>query len=239
MYRRLKNKIPAFTLAETLITLGIIGVVVAITMPVLTHKLRNQELEARFKRANSIVSQAIKLMEKDLDGESINSVYCTDIVKMRDFIEDLAKYFPDSYVDKQSSHSADLGYKTSYWFTPNGENGNQGIDNYGGMRTNNELIIYSSGCGGLANKKLNFVVDSNGLKKPNKLGYDAFVYLVNDNNSLNTVQGYYNYPEEKAKKYCNFVDNTVGSGNGVSCMNFALRDTFPNDETKSYWKSLP
>ena len=38
----------AFTLAEVLITLGIIGVVVAMTLPALINKTRNKELHTAF-----------------------------------------------------------------------------------------------------------------------------------------------------------------------------------------------
>ena len=40
----------AFTLAEVLITLGIIGVVAALTMPSLIQKHKKQETTARFKK---------------------------------------------------------------------------------------------------------------------------------------------------------------------------------------------
>lgn len=40
----------AFTLAEVLITLGIIGVVAALTLPALMADYRAKELEVRFKK---------------------------------------------------------------------------------------------------------------------------------------------------------------------------------------------
>ena len=39
-----------FTLAEVLITLGIIGVVAAMTLPALVNKTQNQELVTAFKK---------------------------------------------------------------------------------------------------------------------------------------------------------------------------------------------
>ena len=45
-----------FTLAEVLITLGIIGIVAALTLPVLNTKIRNKQLESSFKAAYSLVS---------------------------------------------------------------------------------------------------------------------------------------------------------------------------------------
>jgi len=48
----------AFTLAEVLITLGIIGVVAAITIPTLNKQIQQVQQKAAFKKAYSITSQA-------------------------------------------------------------------------------------------------------------------------------------------------------------------------------------
>ena len=55
----------AFTLAEVLITLGIIGVVAAMTMPVLVSNYRKQVVETRLQKFYSTVNQAIKMSEVD------------------------------------------------------------------------------------------------------------------------------------------------------------------------------
>ena len=60
----------AFTLAEVLITLGIIGVVAAMTMPVLIQKHKNQVTEARLKKFYSVINQAI-IMSEAVNGERI------------------------------------------------------------------------------------------------------------------------------------------------------------------------
>lgn len=52
-----------FTLAEVLITLGIIGVVVALTIPQLTTNFRKKETAVRIKKIYSELNQAIKLSE--------------------------------------------------------------------------------------------------------------------------------------------------------------------------------
>ncbi len=49
----------AFTLAEVLITLGIIGVVAALTLPTLTKKYEEYVLKVQFKKAYSVLSQAV------------------------------------------------------------------------------------------------------------------------------------------------------------------------------------
>lgn len=55
----------AFTLAEVLITLGIIGVVAAMTLPALVQKKTNSEVEAKLKKIYSAMNQAILLSEID------------------------------------------------------------------------------------------------------------------------------------------------------------------------------
>ena len=65
MNKDLKIK-PAFTLAEVLITLGIIGVVAAMTLPVLIQKHQKRVLEKQFIKAYSLISQAAKKAEADL-----------------------------------------------------------------------------------------------------------------------------------------------------------------------------
>lgn len=50
-----------FTLAEVLITLGIIGVVAAMTMPTLMNSTQGAQYKVAYKKALSAISQAIVL----------------------------------------------------------------------------------------------------------------------------------------------------------------------------------
>lgn len=54
-----------FTLAEVLITLGIIGVVAAMTLPALIQNNRNSVVETRLKKFYTTFNQAIMLAEAD------------------------------------------------------------------------------------------------------------------------------------------------------------------------------
>ena len=76
---RLKNKLSspftlhpslkkraAFTLAEVLITLGIIGVVAAMTLPTVIAKYQHKALETAFKKTYSSIMQAMVFAEPDL-----------------------------------------------------------------------------------------------------------------------------------------------------------------------------
>ena len=64
----------AFTLAEVLITLGIIGIVAAMTMPTLLANYRKKQTVTQLKKAYSEIQQALKLSEAqngELSGWSV------------------------------------------------------------------------------------------------------------------------------------------------------------------------
>lgn len=56
-------KIQAFTLAEVLITLSVIGIVAAMTLPNITGYYKKKVVETELKKAFSVISQTIKLSE--------------------------------------------------------------------------------------------------------------------------------------------------------------------------------
>ena len=62
-----------FTLAEVLITLGIIGVVAAMTIPTLMQKTNDAELKSGYKKMISVISQAIS-MNYALDGVDFSEI---------------------------------------------------------------------------------------------------------------------------------------------------------------------
>ena len=57
-----------FTLAEVLITLAIIGVVAAMTLPTLVNKYQDRVNETRYKKAVSMLSQAVQLSMAEVDS---------------------------------------------------------------------------------------------------------------------------------------------------------------------------
>lgn len=62
-----KTALHAFTLSEVLITLGIIGVVAAMTIPVLMEKYQEHAIITRLKRVYSILSQAYLFAVEEYD----------------------------------------------------------------------------------------------------------------------------------------------------------------------------
>ncbi len=75
------NKKSGFTLAEVLVTLMIIGVIAAMTIPSLMQNTAQQEYKAGFKKAVSMLNQAVTL-NYALDGEDATSFQNENIFHM-------------------------------------------------------------------------------------------------------------------------------------------------------------
>ena len=75
----------AFTLAEVLITLGIIGVVSAITMPVIIQKHREQVIVTKAKKVYNQFSQAFQAtVEENGTPENWEFSVHTDVLHCKD-----------------------------------------------------------------------------------------------------------------------------------------------------------
>lgn len=243
------NSKKAFTLAEVLVTLGIIGVVAAMTMPTLINDQRNKALEAQFKVAHSMISQTLTQMGSE--NIDLTKMYCGTGMRDRTeniFIRDFAKYFKVIKSEYGSTNDlTKLGYKKSYFnqSAPGYNYFNVDSHNNGAIILSNGMMIASSGCwwmdGGIG---IDFIVDTNGTKGPNKFGYDVFYFQFGDGNKLYPDAGDYLFATTDAKKVacCNFEKaNTcsVPEDTGVGCAQFALTNTWPHDKKKQYWDTLP
>ena len=63
---------PAFTLAEVLITLGVIGIVAAMTLPTLIANYQKELIATRLKHFSSLLQQAATQRNKDIiEGDFI------------------------------------------------------------------------------------------------------------------------------------------------------------------------
>lgn len=136
----------AFTLAEVLVTLGIIGVVAALTLPSLIQKRTNIEVEGKLKKIYSVMNQAILMSEQnngpkedwetcnfgEKNDESLSSecrVHFDKYIlpylkytKTEEFIAggryNIAIYFSDGSILVGKTHPK----LVDYFFFPNGKN---------------------------------------------------------------------------------------------------------------------
>ena len=177
----------AFTLAEVLITLGIIGVVAAMTMPSLMQNYKRQQATARIKKFVSVINQALISAENDLGpredwviGEMDNS--------------DSAYNFLNTYI-KPYIKSADVEKRTLF-----GRN----------MATlrfvdGSQMSVKIGAC-------YDIWYDINGEKGPNEKGRDIFVFILCKNGGCNfnsnQVRGFYCAPTgEQFPTHGQLIDN--------------------------------
>ena len=74
----------AFTLAEVLITLGIIGVVAALTIPTIIKHYKAMVLENAFKKSVTNLYQAYDLTRQQLGTDEIYSYYAMNNINPDD-----------------------------------------------------------------------------------------------------------------------------------------------------------
>lgn len=131
----------AFTLAEVLITLGIIGVVAAMTLPALVTKYKDKELATRTRKAVSAIQQAAQLAQSDYGTPGDNSSLF-DITKTSEEVtKNFAKYFNGAKYcepDKGSKECMGLHYKIK--FSSKIED-TSGIAGYGNMYNNPRIVL--------------------------------------------------------------------------------------------------
>lgn len=168
----------AFTLAETLITLGIIGVVAAMTIPNLMMTYQKKQTVTRLKRAYSVVQQAIRLSQ-DENGE-VDS-WDTSLTGSQFFHKYIANYV--KYQNEYSS--ADLWQKAPRTLLNGGR--------YTGTTYNSTNSSHFTLLDGSiitmnldsANEKGLWVgIDVNGLSKPNQIGKDTFLFFFSSQYGL-------------------------------------------------------
>ena len=101
------HKRTAFTLAEVLITLGIIGIVAALTLPVIISDVKNSQLEAGLKKAYSVLGQALNMYQAE-NGERIIAGDATNRRMIKSYLMQYiksAKGINDNYCSNTSTHN--------------------------------------------------------------------------------------------------------------------------------------
>lgn len=173
-----KNK--AFTLAEVLVTLGVIGVVSAMTMPVLIGKYQEKQTVVRLKKAYTLVSQAYLRIVNDDGG--ILSLENRDPLKL---MENFGKYLKYTKVcGYEKGCFPNVMYKSvkggDYTIWEDKEKRTRAI------LADGTAIMYNvdSGDNNFTDEGIigQIYVDINGFRGPNQLGKDFFYFYISRNN---------------------------------------------------------
>ncbi len=225
----------AFTLAEVLITLGIIGVVAAMTMPALIANYQRKALETSFKKSYSVISQAMQRLinEEGYIPKAENITGYAETFLLRKYFISAIDCFNKSSGSSESCVSSE---KFSSWFDSFYKTYNKKtlassahwwFDDGMFVAADGSFIFFDNS----NTDNLLIGVDTNGKKAPNLLGHDVFLFELDS--ETGAVRGYdgNNNRGDKASEYC---DRNATSGlNGLSCAFEALKNP---DE---YFKNLP
>lgn len=228
----------AFTLAETLITLGIIGIVATLTLPTLITNYKRKQLQTQFNSTYAIINQALKLTMNDLEIES-SSDFATYYFKNKDnlkqdFVE-INKIWESKFqgatkINKQVFPNNKEFKQYDFWGNSWSYNYYSNYDNTF-LLPNGAQISYLDYDGNVNYQSTIALViffDTNGpYKGPNRTGYDLFYYydagkyLTATCTPLATpVNGYW-----KTIQY-------------AACSNYAMKNINPYDKSKKYWDGL-
>lgn len=192
----------AFTLAEVLIVLGVIGVVAALTLPSLISNYQKIQYVTGLKKASSVLSQAFKLymVDEGVTDLSQTSLFSSDY-DYTTLSEVLRKYFK---ITELCDLSTNYDYKLceiyeTYLNTESGKsqyfvNGGYGasvIYTIDGMAFEFYFRSDSGTCkpdynnpSNMKGECLDVRVDINGPKAPNIIGRDAFLMLIGPNGNV-------------------------------------------------------
>ena len=223
-------KFKAFTLAEILVTIGIIGFVSAMTIPSLINNVKDTRFRTQFLKTYTVIQQAIKRMEAD-DIAIESKLYNR---KANPFYRTLLSYLTNSTdcgdccaFAKNPMPTGCFDYNQNSYLTFRG-NGTL-VKNYFDdgqilMPDGSLVIVEQPIAGGASPKEQIYVfVDVNGIKPPNRLGHDLFVLQFTDNGLLPMGQNGTDYAEASGStnKYC---DKHSGiANNGMSCSSILFR----------------
>ena len=241
----------AFTLAEVLITLGIIGVVAALTLPSVVQNYQKRSLEVATQKFYSVMSQAIKqyMADEGVDDLRQSSLIGYDndsdeviTAKNDEFFKKYLKAqicedgcFADNYKTQTGAisyavgKSADYGYIKGRYLLPDG----MVVHIYESF-SNNALF-------GTNDTPGTIYVDVNGRKGPNKIGYDlwsmsVFYDGIIDEGTLspecrkNNKESEYYFENAKVIRNVRFEScRTEDAGNYGGCFGHFLENGFKFD----------
>ena len=240
------RKRTAFTLAEVLITLGIIGIVAALTLPVIISDVKNSQLEAGLKKAYSVLGQALNMYQAE-NGERIVAGDATNRRMIKSYLMQYIKSAKDCGFggsdNKEGLEKACL--PNNYTGIDGDFNGSAKYETYNGKSSialdyfddgqfvtpDGMLILIENSGGQWFGDQVFISVDVNGYnKKPNRLGQDLFMFQIDKNGALLPMGAkdtkYYSISDA----YCS--NTSTNSMNGAGCTNLALMD-------KNFFKKLP
>lgn len=178
----------AFTLSEVLITLGIIGIVAAMTLPTLITNYRKQQTVVKLKQTYSLLNQAI------VEAEQVEGDITTWNFGDKHFNSDEARNFIERYIApylKTVGKCYKYGCNTKYDLNKKEYPAYLENETHTGrsIYLENGLQIWTYTDSDEDPKIAGIVVDLNGNGNPNLVGIDIFFFSVTNKSNQVLLQG--------------------------------------------------
>lgn len=166
-----KSKNLGFTLAEVLITLGIIGVVAVITVPILVNNIQNAQYKTAYKKSYSMISQALSNAMADNAMETPTA--SRDIAHLNNF-KTLMSYIKTQKTCYDQTDNSQCWYKDGEEYNSSSySNGYPNVQDLAAIDISG--MSWATYANGFDNS---IFVDTNGLKGPNQFGKDRFQFRL-------------------------------------------------------------
>lgn len=218
----------AFTLAEILITLGIIGIVAALTIPTVLSNYQDKATIVQLKKDYNIITQAfnsIKVDNGELQDWCPYNQYSTQIDASTCAANLFSKYLRiEKYCGPNAGCIPAIGYKSLYDDGTYSTSLSNNIYQKMMLSDGSTLIVEGqpdATLGGI--HLLDLIVDINGLKAPNRWGYDVFEFMAfsaNENPIWPRKLTPWHYDTNGTLK-THGCDNSV-AWNGSGCASWAI-----------------
>ena len=237
-----KSRKAAFTMAEVLITLGIIGIVAAMTLPSLIGKYQKKVTVTRLKRTYTVLSQAVQRSiadNGDPSGWGLEGFYDSQATNenLQKIVESFSKTYVVPYLAKVKKSEwgsfADLGYKEIKDSTYNV----QIVKIYGQMLVLNDGTIlqmrmstHNLGTDEDRDDRYTHIIiyaDINGLQGPNWIGKDIFMFMVDSRTGKFDFYGYRDYDSTREKLYSSCKANAITCGRLILMDGWEIKEDYP------------
>lgn len=243
-----------FTLVEVLITLGIIGVVSALTIPTLILKHRKQVIETSLKKSYSILSQVLERSKAE-NGDAVNWDWSSYTASQRDSSEQFFQKYFYPYFNVVSRSKAygqkkDLSYLIYSSIADKSENPSWTFNNGNNADwvelADGSVILFSFQYTGrhITYGSFHVILPSAKNKKQLIMGKDIFSFTIREYGD-DIVISPFNYPTNWSCKYIDENKSTflracrgeTTSDSGISptshctsliyCNNWKIPDDYP------------
>lgn len=224
----MKKILKGFTLAEVLITLGIIGVVAAVTLPSLQVNVNKQALSTQMTKTYSQLSEGLRMYITNNGLDEFDYSHFDASKFARDYLQvqyvcnstNDTNCFADryTYIDSNSSSTTKASLMSAF------EASNQ---NDTAVILRDGMVVHISHNG----KMLAF--DVNNKKGPNKVGYDYHVAYINEDGSIGpSISEAFKDPTKRDSQIKSELESCKKNGGdygGMGCFAHLLRNNFKFD----------